>query len=439
MRHYILPHMAVFLAVFFILPLPNTANVVKSGTHIMALTDIKIRKLKLPPDKKEIKVTDGGGMRLVIKASGKYWRLDYRINGKRKTLAIGIYPETNLKEARAKRDTARTLIAQGIDPMIERATRKICGNAESFAEVAREWHSKREHALSKKHAGMIISRLEKNIFPWLGNKQIGEIEPAEMLATLRRIEARGTIELTHRLKSICGQVFRYAVATGKAKRDPTLDLRGALSPTNPRHRSAITTPKEAGGLMRSIQEFKGSFVVFCALRISAYAFVRQGELRHAEWSDIDLENAQWRIPANKMKMKTEHLVPLSDQVIRILHELQALTGNGTYVFPSCRTPLRPMSENTVNTALRRLGYSKEEMCAHGFRGMASTLLHELGWSSDLIEIQLAHCERNSVKAAYNHAQHIPERTKMMQSWADHLDNLQDGANVVAFRRCAANP
>jgi integrase len=278
---------------------------------------------------------------------------------------------------------------------------------------------------SEKHSKTVISRLENNIFPWLGKTEVGDISASMLLDVLKRIESRGAIETAHRVKQICGQVFRYAIATGRAERDPCVDLKGALAPTRAKSMATITDPKKIGELMRVISGYEGNLITRCALKLAPLVFVRPGELRHAEWYEIDLDLAQWKIPADKMKMRQVHIVPLSKQALAIFYELKPLTGSGKFVFPSLRSGSRPMSNNTINAALRRMGYSKEELTGHGFRSMASTLLHENGWKTDVIERQLAHAESNSVKRAYNHAQHLPEREKMMQWWADYLEKLSD--------------
>ncbi len=391
----------------------------------MPLTDTAIRNAKL--EDKPYKLTDGRGLYLLVNKSGKYFRWDYRFAGKRKTLALGVYPEIRLKEAREKHEDLRRLLAQGIDPIEYRRQAKAQSLSEttnSFETVAREWFLKNKHVWTEKHAQTIISRLENNIFPWLGGMATSSITAPMLLESLRRIEDRGAIETAHRVKQICGQVFRYAIATGRGERDPSADLKGALPPTKPKHMATITSPDKIGELMRAIDGYQGNLITRCALKFAPLTFVRPGELRHAEWVEINIDEQVWKIPAEKMKMRSVHIVPLSRQAIVVLEEILPLTGDGKYVFPSLRTGSRPMSENTVLAALRRMGYAKEEMTGHGFRGMASTVLHEKGWSTDVIERQLAHAERNSVKAAYNHAQHLPERRKMMQWWADYLDDLK---------------
>jgi integrase len=293
-----------------------------------------------------------------------------------------------------------------------------------------EWFTKYQPTWTAGHAKDIMSRLNRDVFPWLGNHPVGEITAPELLAVLRRIENRGALETAHRIKSSCGQVFLYAIATGRAERNPSADLKGALPPVKPKRMATITDPKEVGALLCAMEDYRGSFVTKCALRLAPLIFVRPGELRHAEWSEIDLDGMEWRIPAGKMKAREPHIVPLSQQAVDIFNEIQPLTGNGRYVFPGARSIHRPMSENAVLAALRRMGYEKGMMTGHGFRAMASTCLNEMGWKPDVIERQLAHAERNQVRAAYNHAEYLPERRKMMQAWADHLDALRQGSEVV---------
>jgi len=404
----------------------------------MALSDAKVKSATVPEGRKLAKLTDGGGLYLLVKPSGKYWRLKYRFGDKEKTLSIGVYPDVRLKEARNRRHNAKKLLEQNIDPSYSKQADKrkaiAASKAATFEGVARELFEKNKTKWSKGYAKSTESRLERHVFPWLGAIRIADIEPSDVLTVIQRTENRGSIEMAHRLMMLCGQIFRYAVATGRIKSDPSRDLKGALTSVVTTHMATITDPKKVGALMRAIQGFEGSFIVQCALQITPFLFVRPGELRHAEWSEIDLEAAQWRIPAEKMKMRQVHIVPLAKQVVAILKELQPLTGRGKHVFPSIRNPSRPMSENTVNAALRRIGYDKSEICAHGFRGMASTILHEQNYNSDFIERQLAHKEGNAVKEAYSQARHLPERIKMMQHWADYLDGLRDGADVIPIGR-----
>lgn len=391
----------------------------------MSLTALKIRSSTAR--EKDYKLSDEKGLYLLITTSGaKYWKLKYRFGGKEKKLALGVYPEVSLANAREKRDDARKLLSNDIDPGVakqlnKRAKKSLIGN--SFEAIAREWHTKFSTKWTPNHSQRIIVRLEKDIFPWLGNLPIDKITAPEILSTLRRVENRGAIETTHRAHQNCSQVFRYAIATGRAERDPSQDLRGAIPPVRKRHYASIIEPHAIGDLLRTLHAYQGHFVTKCALRLAPLLFVRPGELRKAEWGEFNFETAEWRIPAAKMKMRVTHIVPLSTQAIKIFDELRALTGDGQYVFPGARTGKRPMSDNAVTAALRRLGYSKDEMTGHGFRSMASTLLNEQGWNCDAIERQLAHAERNNIRAAYNYAEYLPERKKMMQHWADYLDLL----------------
>ena len=394
---------------------------------------------------------------LVQPNGAKWWRLDYSFAGKRKTLSLGVYGKgkgrVTLKQARDKSDEAGNSIDKGIDPSDKRKAKKEAEAAakereqrikaglplkDSFEKVVRAWYTNRSVKLSEKHADRILQQFIKDVFPWLGHNQVGSIEAPEILEMLRRVESSGAIETTHRIKANVSRVFSYAIATGKAKRNPCEDIKSddVLTPVVHKRMATITKPKRVGELLRAIAGYSGSCVTRCALQLAPYVFVRPGELRNAEWSEFDLDAAEWRIPAHKMKVKEKHIVPLSSQAVAVLREIQALTGSGRYVFPSVRSDGRPMSENTVNAALRRMGYEKSDICGHGFRSMASTLLHEQGWKSDVIERQLAHRESNKVKAAYNHAQYLPERRKMMQSWADYLDALRDGAKVIPINRRA---
>ena len=394
----------------------------------MPLTDTTIRNTK--PGAKPKRLFDSGGLYLEVSPSGsKLWRLKYRIAKREKRLAFGIYPEVSLKDARAKRDEARKLLAAGVDPGVQRKMMEL-QNASGFEAVAREWFTKFSPNWSPDHAERVIRRFERDVFPWMGARPIGEITAPELLTALRRVENRGVVETAHRVMQNCSQVFRYAVATGRAERDPTADLRGALPPVKGNHFASITDPKAIGELLRAINGYQGSFATQCALRLAPLVFVRPGELRRAEWAEFDLDAAEWRIPASKMKMRVIHVVPLSAQAVSILRELHPLTGGGKYVFPGTRTKDRPMSENTVLAALRRMGYGTNDMTGHGFRSMASTILNEQGWNRDAIERQLAHAERGNVRAAYNYAEHLPERQQMMQQWADYLDKIKAGAEVI---------
>ncbi len=401
----------------------------------MALTDTKVRNAK--PKSKQIKLFDGNGLFILVSPTGgKWWRFKYRFGGKEKLLSLGTYPEVSLAQARERRDAARKQLANGIDPSQARKAIKAsrAKDENTFEVVAREWHSKYTPSWTPGHAKMILRRLELNIFPWLGGRPIADIKAPELLMALRRIESRGAVESAHRVKIICGQVFRYAVATGRAERDPSADLRGALPPARSKHLAAITDPEKVAGLLRAIDGYQGSFVTRCALRLAPLLFVRPGELHHMEWSEIDLDAAEWNIPAGKMKTRLSHLVPLARQAVEILREIQPLTGAGRYVFPSPRTAERPMSNNAILSALRRMGFDKDEMTGHGFRAMARTILDEvLQVPPHLIEHQLAHKVRDPLGRAYNRTKHLPERRKMMQTWADYLDGLKAGVKVIPFK------
>jgi len=405
------------------------------GYFPMALTDTKIRSIK--PSEKSVKLFDGDGLFLLVTPQGgKLWRLKYRHGGKEKLLSLGKYPGTGLADARKKREEARKLLENDIDPGAVKKAQKQAQTeeTETFEVIAREWHAKFSSSWAATHAAGIMGRLERDLFPWIGSRPVSEITPPELLAVIRRAESRGTLETAHRIRTIAGQVFRYAVATGRAERDPAADLKGALPPKNAKHHAAIIDPKEVGALLRAIDGYTGHFVVKCALRLAPLVFVRPGELRHAEWAEIDLNEMIWNIPAKKMKMNEPHLVPLSRQAVGILRELQPLTGSGRYVFPSGRTFARPMSNNAVNAALRRMGYGKEEMTGHGFRAMARTILDEvLQVRPDFIEHQLAHAVRDPNGRAYNRTAHLEARKKMMQTWADYLDGLKAGATVISFQ------
>lgn len=403
---------------------------------IAPLTDVQIRTAK--PQAKDVKLFDGGGLFLQVTPSGgKLWQLKYRFEGKEKLLALGAYPAVTLQEARKRREDAKTLLANGADPgAVKKAQKASKGeaNPNSFEVVAREWAEKHSRKWVENHAEKTLNRLERDLFPWIGNRPIAEITAPELLKVLQRIEERGAPETARRAMQNCSQIFRYAIATARANRDTAADLRGSIARPKVKHRASITDPKKIGGLLKAIEGYEGTFPTKCALKLAPMLFVRPGELRNAEWSEFDIEAAEWRIPAARMKMREQHIVPLSRQALAILQELHPLTGRGRYVFPGARTNGRPMSNNTVNAALRRLGYPKDEITGHGFRSMASTLLNEQGWNRDAIERQLAHAERDEVRAAYNYAEHLPERRKMMQKWADYLDALKAGGQVIAFRR-----
>lgn len=401
----------------------------------MALSDTAIRSAK--PQAKPYKLTDGAGLYLELMPNGaKYWRMRYRIAGKDTRLAFGVYPEVSLAEARQRRETARAALRDGRDPSADRRAERILAKASAantFEGAARQWLASQRKKLSTATYEKAERTLAVWVFPWLGARPLTEIDPPEALMILKRIEATGANETAHRVKGLIGRVFRYAIAHGNAKRDPTADLRGALAPVVSRSHSAITEPKAVADLLRALDGYSGQFSTRCALRLAPLVFARPGELRHMEWGELNLEAAEWRIPAAKMKMREAHIVPLSSQAVDILKELEPLTGRGRYVFPGVRTAGEPMSENTINAALRRLGFDKETMTGHGFRALASTRLNELGWAPDVIERQLAHTERNKVRAAYNRAQYLAERRKMMQAWADYLSGLTSAGQIVALR------
>lgn len=378
------------------------------------------------------KLFDGNGLFLHVQAGGRYWRLKYRHNGAEKLLALGVYPAVSLAAARVRRDEARAQLADGINPVEQRRAEKTARGTDTFEAVAREWLENQAKVLAAETLRLTRRRFETWVFPIIGAQPMRALEPPELLRLLRRIEAKGKHETASRVRQRIGQVFRYAIATGRADRDPTADLKGALMPAATQHRAAITTPAEFGALLRAIDGYSGQPASRAALRLAPLTFVRPGELRMARWPEIDLEAAIWRIPSTRMKMKREHIVPLSRQAVAILRELHPVTSHRPYVFESVR-PGRPLSENTMNTALRTMGYSGDMMTPHGFRASASTLLHELGWAPEVIELQLAHAQRSQVAAAYNRSARLEERRRMMQAWADYLDSLRDGgAKVVAL-------
>lgn len=394
----------------------------------MPLTDTACKNAR-PKDKPYKRADEKGLLLLINPNGGKYFRFKYRFAGKEKTLALGVYPDTSLKEARDQRDLARKQLVNGIDPGEHRKAFKQLkaeSAANSFEVIAREWGAKKVETWTAKN-NRSKRLLERNILPWLGPKPITELLPKDILACLRRIEERGTIETAHRTLQICGQVFRYAVATGRLERDLTSDLRGALPAAKSEHFAAITDPKQVAELLRAIDGYQGSLVSLCALKLAPLVFVRPGELRHAEWAHIDLAAKEWRYLVSKTQV--QHIVPLSTQAVGILDKIKPVTGRGRTVFPSERTPNgdRCMSENTLNAALRRLGYGKDIMTAHGFRALARTILDEvLGFRPDFIEHQLAHAVRDPNGRAYNRTAHLAERHKMMQVWSDYLDNLKAG-------------
>ena len=400
------------------------------------LNDTRVRSAK--SREKAFKLSDERGLFLLVMPTGsRLWRLKYRVNGREKLISLGAYPDVTLKRAREKRDAARRLIADGIDPSVQRKAERAA-LAQSFEGVAKEWLELQTKSLAPETISILTARLDSGLYPYIGSRPISAITAQEVLSALRRIESRGRHEAAHRVRALAGRVFRYAVATGRAQHDVAADLIGALAPVKSKNFASVIDPVRVGELMRAIHGYSGHPVTALALKLAPLVFVRPGELRAAEWTEFDLVNAEWRIPGERMKMGDPHLVPLSRQALAILRELQPLARGGKYLFPSLRTRDRPMSDNTINAALRRMGYTSEEQTGHGFRSMASTLLNEQGFPPDVIELQLAHTERNKVRAAYNKAQGLPERRKMMQAWADYLDGLRAGGNVVPLKHRRAS-
>lgn len=404
----------------------------------MPLADTFVRQVKPTGKPSGDSYADGGGMYLLVKTSGKYWRMDYRFAGKRKTLALGVYPAVTLAQARKRRDEAKALLADGTDPSVtkreEKLVRKaIAGN--TFEKVAEQWLRATEADRKEITQQKLQTWLKKDIFPSIGKLPITTIGPRDVLAVARKMEERGVRDSAKRLVQICGQVFRYAVAEGSAERDVTQDLKGALQKAEKRHYAAITDPALLAPLLRAMDSYSGHIYSRTALRLTPLLFVRPGELRTAEWSEIDFEAAEWRIPGSKMKMANDHIVPLSKQAIALLREVHPISGHGQYVFPSIRTGERPMSENTVNAALRALGYDNTMQTAHGFRATARTIMDEvLGERVDLIEHQLAHAVKDANGRAYNRTAHLSARKAMMQRWSDYLDKLKRGAEVIQFKQ-----
>lgn len=402
----------------------------------MPLTDPACKNAK--PKDKPFKISDEKGMYLLVHTNGsKYFRLKYRFGGKEKTLALGVYPDTSLKEAREKRDAAKKQIANGIDPGLDRKIKKTGATENSFQAVALEWYEKNMLTKSESHRIRTLRQLERDIFPWIGGRPIADIKAPELLSTLRRIESRNAIETAHRALQTSGQIFRYGIATGRCERDISADLKGALTAVNGGNFASMTDPQQVGPLLRAIDDYSGTFIVKCALQLAPLVFVRPGELRQAEWAHIDLDAKEWRYLVTKTQ--TQHIVPLSRQAVEVLTSLHPLTGSGRFVFPSARTPngSRAMSDVALLAALRRMGFDKTEMSVHGFRAMARTILDEgLGFRPDFIEHQLAHAVKDPNGRAYNRTAHLPERRKMMQAWADYLDGLKNGATVIPIGKRA---
>ena len=393
----------------------------------MPLTDIAVKSAN--PKESQYKLFDGGGLFLLIAPSGgKWWRLKYRFGGREKLLSLGTYPLVSLKDARERRDEAKKLLANSVDPGLHRQavkTSTLSEHANTFEIVAREWFAKHAPALVESPSKKILSRLEKQLFPFIGACPIREIEAPHLLAAVAHAEKRGAVETAHRLVQLCGQVFRYAIITGRAKHDISADLRGALQAVTVQHRAAITEPQKIGALLRAIDGYQGYFPLTCALRLAPLLFLRPGELRQGEWAEISFDAAELRVPPTKMKMRQMHIVPLCSQALSILEELRPITGQRRYLFPSIRAASRPITDEALLAPLPRKGFTKEEMSVHGFRGMASTILNEKGYNRDWIERQLAHGERNGVHAAYNYAEYLPERRRMMQEYADYLSELKE--------------
>ncbi len=415
----------------------------------MRLTDTAVRTRK--PGPKAIKMSDGGGLYLLLNPKGmRWWRWDYRrpVTGKRNTLSLGTYPEISLAEARSRRDDVRRQLALGIDPGEHRHTTKAASlesASNSFEAVAREWLAIRAHEWTAGQLKKERSRLENHAFPWIGKVPVSELGVSQIRPLIERVSKAGHLEQAHRLRFQISRVFQFAIASGRADRDPAGDLKAVLPSRRKQNFATITDPKKVGQLLRAIDGFEGTFTTACALKLAPLLFCRPGELRAAEWSEFDLshpEGPQWVIPATRRKLRKAekenpntppHIVPLCTQAVAILDELRPLTGSKRFLFPGARDPKRPMSDMTINAALRRLGYEKEEMTGHGFRHMATTLLNELGFNRDAIERQMAHKEPG-VRGVYNKAQHLPERRQMMQAWADYLDGLKSGAKVVPLSR-----
>lgn len=390
----------------------------------MPLTNIACKNAK--PSPKARKLADGGGLYLeVLPSGGKYWRMKYRFNGKEKRLAFGVYPDVTLDEAREERNKAKKILVEGKDPSDLKKQDKLIAKVSyenTFENVAREWHEGQKALWVPSHATRIIHRLEKDVFSKIGTRPISDITAPELLSVVRQIENRGAGDLAKRILQNCGQVFRYAIASGRAERDPTGDLRGALKAVK-RKNHAFIKADELPEYLAKLNAYDGHILTRLALKFLLLTFVRSGELRGATWAEIDFDKAEWRIPPERMKMKEMHIVPLSKQAIEVLEQIRQHTGNREHVFPNQHHPRGCMSENTLLYALYRMGYHSKAT-AHGFRSTASTTLNEHGFKPDVIERQLAHAERNQIRAAYNHAEYMPERREMMQWWGDYVDGLK---------------
>jgi integrase len=400
----------------------------------MSLTDTAVRNAK--PREKSYKLSDAHGLYLQVEPSGsKLWRLKYRFHGRERRLSFGAYPVVTLAQARDRQLEARSLLSKDVDPgEFKKQSRRsaVVASSNTFEAIAREWFLRFSSVWAESHSSKVLLRLENELFPWLGSRPIASIEAVELLESIRRTEDRGARETARRCLGYCGQIYRYAIATGRAKYNTAADLRGALAPVKSTHFASITNPSGVGGLLRAIDGYQGSLVTRCALRLAPLTFVRPGELRKAEWAHVDLIGAEWHIPGERMKMGKDLIVPLSRQAMEVLRELHPLTGHRQFLFPGVQRVNRPMSENTVNSGLRRLGYTGDEMTGHGFRAMARTILDEvLGYRVEWIEAQLAHEVRDSNGTAYNRTAFLPQRKEMMQGWADYLDELRSPKNIVA--------
>lgn len=396
------------------------------------LTDTEIRQAK--PGEKDYKLTDGGGLYLLVKANGsKLWRWRFRLHGREKQMGLGAYPEVKLREARDARDAARLQVRQGIDPV---SARRGAVGGDTLQGVCEAWLARIGPSWTPGTLSRTRRNLTRDVYPFLGSTPIRSIGPAELLPVLERIADRGALDMAHRTRQRLSQMFRWAIVTHRADRDPAGDLRGALRAAPRKPFAAILDPRELGDLLRAVEGYQGQFVVRMALCIAPYVFVRPTELRAARWAEFDLGRARWVIPSGRMKRSRDHIVPLARQPLGLLTELRALTGSGELLFPGVRSASRPISENTLNAALRRLGYDKTQQTMHGWRAVASTLLHEQGWPPDAIERQLAHAEESRSRAAYHRSEYLEKRTEMMQAWADYLDALRGGAEVITIGRRA---
>jgi integrase len=424
----------------------NKTDLMGEQMAVTSKTLTAIAATKAQPRAKKYKLAAGGGLYLEVMPTGaKYWRWKYRHVGKEKRVALGVFPEVTLAGARQRRDDERATLRVGTDPAALRKARKLAANLaaeNSFEAIAREWLETKIAEWVPATGARIRAWFEQHVFPWIGATPIAELEAPEVLAMLRKVVKRGTLDTAGRIRETVSAVFRYAIATGRAKRDPAADLRDALPKPDTRNFAAITEPGEVAELLRAIEGFQGQAVTLAALRLAPLLFQRPGELRSMEWREVDLDDAEWSIPASRRKLRKAakenprtppHVVPLSTQALAILRELHRLTGAGRLVFPGVRDQRRPMSENTVNAGLRRLGYTTEQMTGHGFRHMASTRLNELGWNPDAIERQLSHRDRDAIRGTYNLAQYLAERREMMQAWADYLEGLGDGAKVIPIK------